>query len=181
MVEVGGGCGGREEATSTRGRRAGPPRRRVPGAARRPRRVGGEAGSHERPPERRIPATGGLGRPWCGPAGRRRAATRGGEGPPGAGESVPHHLPPAGEPGKAAGYHRPRAQTRGGGHIAAVAGVGIRNLKKQFGGLWAGDGGDLSIRGGGVLGLVGPPGGGKTTLLPPIPGPQRPPRGGIPI
>src|SRR3989442_10347773 len=75
MVEVGGGCGGREEATSTRGRRAGPPRRRVPGAARRPRRVGGEAPAPQaRHPSRRHrvgdqarpAATRDRGRPGAG-------------------------------------------------------------------------------------------------------------------
>src|SRR5213079_1470175 len=110
-------------------------------------------------------------------AGRRPAA-RGREGPAGARESVPYHLQPAGEPGEAAGYDRTRAQAR---EVAArtVAGIEIRNLRKQFGDLSAVDGVNLSIRDGEFLVLLGSSGSGKTTLLRMIAGLEHPTSGEI--
>ncbi len=60
-----------------------------------------------------------------------------------------------------------------------MAGVEIRNLRKQFGELLAVDGIDLSIRDGELLVLLGSSGCGKTTLLRMIAGLERPTSGEI--
>ena len=60
-----------------------------------------------------------------------------------------------------------------------MAGVDIRNLRKQFGDLHAVDGVDLSIRDGEFLVLLGSSGSGKTTLLRMIAGLERPTSGEI--
>jgi len=62
-----------------------------------------------------------------------------------------------------------------------VAGIEIRNLRKQFGELHAVDGVDLSIRDGEFLVLLGSSGSGKTTLLRMIAGLERPTAGEISI
>ena len=62
-----------------------------------------------------------------------------------------------------------------------MAGVDIRNLRKQFGDLSAVDGVNLSIREGEFLVLLGPSGCGKTTLLRMIAGLERPTGGEIHI
>jgi len=62
-----------------------------------------------------------------------------------------------------------------------VAGIEIRNLRKQFGDLHAVDGVDLSIRDGEFLVLLGSSGSGKTTLLRMIAGLERPTSGEIHI
>jgi multiple sugar transport system ATP-binding protein len=62
-----------------------------------------------------------------------------------------------------------------------VAGIEIRNLRKEFGDLHAVDGVDLSIRDGELLVLLGPSGCGKTTLLRMIAGLERPTSGEIHI
>ena len=62
-----------------------------------------------------------------------------------------------------------------------MAGVEIRNLRKQFGELHAVDGVDLSIRDGELLVLLGSSGCGKTTLLRMIAGLERPTSGEIHI
>jgi multiple sugar transport system ATP-binding protein len=62
-----------------------------------------------------------------------------------------------------------------------VAGIEIRNLRKQFGDLPAVDGVDLSIRDGEFLVLLGSSGSGKTTLLRMIAGLERPTAGEIHI
>jgi len=62
-----------------------------------------------------------------------------------------------------------------------VAGIEIRNLRKQFGDLHAVDGVDLSIRDGEFLVLLGSSGSGKTTLLRMIAGLERPTAGEISI
>ncbi|HEV2671849.1 MAG TPA: ABC transporter ATP-binding protein [Gemmatimonadales bacterium] len=63
--------------------------------------------------------------------------------------------------------------------LSTVAGIEIRNLRKQFGDLHAVDGVDLSIRDGELLVLLGPSGCGKTTLLRMIAGLERPTSGEI--
>jgi multiple sugar transport system ATP-binding protein len=60
-----------------------------------------------------------------------------------------------------------------------VAGIEIRNLRKQFGDLHAVDGVNLSIRDGEFLVLLGSSGSGKTTLLRMIAGLERPTSGEI--
>ena len=60
-----------------------------------------------------------------------------------------------------------------------MAGIEIRNLRKQFGELHAVDGVDLSIRDGEFLVLLGSSGSGKTTLLRMIAGLERPTAGEI--
>ena len=62
-----------------------------------------------------------------------------------------------------------------------MAGIEIRNLRKQFGDLHAVDGVDLSIRDGEFLVLLGSSGSGKTTLLRMIAGLERPTAGEISI
>ncbi len=62
-----------------------------------------------------------------------------------------------------------------------MAGIEIRNLRKQFGELHAVDGVDLSIRDGEFLVLLGSSGSGKTTLLRMIAGLERPTAGEISI
>jgi multiple sugar transport system ATP-binding protein len=62
-----------------------------------------------------------------------------------------------------------------------VAGIEIRNLRKQFGAAPAVDGVDLSIPDGELLVLLGPSGCGKTTLLRMIAGLERPTSGEISI
>ena len=55
----------------------------------------------------------------------------------------------------------------------------VRNLSKQFGGLWAVRGLDFSVQEGEILGLIGPNGAGKTTLFNLITGFYRPTAGEI--
>ncbi|HEV2748986.1 MAG TPA: ABC transporter ATP-binding protein [Gemmatimonadales bacterium] len=62
-----------------------------------------------------------------------------------------------------------------------MAGIEIRNLRKQFGDLHAVDGVDLSVRDGEFLVLLGSSGSGKTTLLRMIAGLERPTAGEISI
>jgi len=77
--------------------------------------------------------------------------------------------------------HRPRRRAAGviGPNAAASDHMRVEGLRKAFGGLVAVDDLDLSIRRGEILGLIGPNGSGKTTVLNLISGAIKPDAGTI--